>query len=538
VNDRYPLHVRLALKAADIVAPELAKIHRLLTALPETTGNATGNATPGRPDPPLTCVPATEWHTGRTDVAVIGSGAGGAVVAKVLAEAGMDVTVVEEGERHTSEEFRTTSTASRFRSLYRDAGTTVALGLPPVLLPMGRGVGGTTLINSGTCFRTPDRVLDRWRSEWGIPLEQFPSLLDDVEAMLQVRQQPVDVLGRNGLLTLAGARQLGWEARPLDRNAPGCVGSCQCAVGCPRNAKNGVHLNALPDACRLGARIITGARVERVITARGRAEGVLIRRRDGSAFVLPARIVVVAAGATETPPLLRRSGLGGHPGLGVGMAVHPATTVAGRFDEPVDASTGVMQSVAIDRFHDQGILIEATASPVGLVTFPLPGTGEELRHELANRHHLAYLGAMIADRPSGSVLGQRPVITYRLRDAPKLRKAMVEMGRVLFAAGATEVLTGLPKHPRAHMIDELTDIIGTTPTRALRVAAFHPTGTARMGATEKAPVDTAGRLRGVTGVYIADASTLPTCPEVNPQVTVMAMAMMIAHGISAAWGGR
>ncbi|GAB3873093.1 hypothetical protein GCM10029964_012740 [Kibdelosporangium lantanae] len=324
-------------------------------------------------------------------------------------------------------------------------------------------------------------------------------------------------MGRNGNIALTGARNLKWEARPLDRNAPGCVGSCQCAVGCPRNAKNGVHLNALPDACRAGARIVTEARVERIITTRGRAEGVLVRRRDGSAFVLPARIVVVAAGATETPPLLRRSGVGRHPGLGVGMAVHPATTVAGRFEEPVDASVGVMQSVGIDRFHDQGILIEATASPVGLVTFPLPGTGEELRQELADRHHLAYLGAMIADQPAGRVLGRRPVITYQLRDAPKLRKAMVEMGRVLFAAGATEVLTGLPKHPRARTIDDLTDIVATTPTRALRVAAFHPTGTARMGATAKAPVDTAGRLRGVTGVYVADASTLPTCPEVNPR---------------------
>ncbi|MFD1046662.1 GMC family oxidoreductase N-terminal domain-containing protein, partial [Kibdelosporangium lantanae] len=123
-------------------------------------------------------------------------GAGGAVVAKVLAEAGMDVTVVEEGKRHTATEFRAKSTATRFRELYRDAGATVALGLPPVLLPMGRGVGGTTLVNSGTCFRTPDGVLERWRSAWGIPVERFSSLLDDVEAMLQVRPQSVDVLGR------------------------------------------------------------------------------------------------------------------------------------------------------------------------------------------------------------------------------------------------------------------------------------------------------------------------------------------------------
>ncbi|WP_207925997.1 GMC family oxidoreductase [Actinocrispum wychmicini] len=527
----FPLSARLGIRAAARFVPELVKVPMLLAAAAETTGDAT----PGRPDPPLTCVPSAEWRGGSADVVVVGSGAGGAVVAKVLAEAGMDVVVVEEGRRHTAEEFRRTSTFDRFRTLYRDSGATVALGLPPVVLPLGRGVGGTTLVNSGTCFRTPDRVLRRWREQWGVPTDEFPELLDAVERMLHVAPQPLDVLGRNGLLAIAGASSLGWDAQPLNRNAPGCAGSCQCAVGCPRNAKNGVHLNALPDACRAGARIVTEARVTRVITARRRAEGVLIRRPDGSSFVLRAPLVVVAAGATETPPLLRRSGLGGQPGLGRGMAVHPATTVAGRFDEPVNSSRGVLQSVGIERFHDEGILIEATTGPAGLVTFPLPGTGRELRHELDNRHHLAYLGAMVADAPAGQVLGRhRPVITYQLTraDAGKLRKAMVEMGRVLFAAGATEVLTGLDRHPRASTVEELAEIVGTTPAKALRVAAFHPTGTARMGADgQRAPVDVTGRLRGVYGVYIADGSCLPTCPEVNPQVTIMAVAMAVANGI-------
>jgi choline dehydrogenase-like flavoprotein len=527
----FPLPARLAIKVATRVAPELAKLPLLLAVNPETTGGSG----PGRPDPPLTCIPSGEWRGGSADVVIIGSGAGGAVVAKVLAEAGIDVVVVEEGRRHTAEEFRTKSTFDRFRELYRDSGATVALGLPPVLLPLGRGVGGTTLVNSGTCFRTPEAVLRRWQDDWGVPTERFPELLDSVERMLQVARQPLDVLGRNGLLALSGARNLGWEAQPLLRNAPGCAGSCQCAVGCPRNAKNGVHLNALPDACAAGARIITSARVTRVITNRGRAEGVLIRRPDGTSFVLRAARVVVATGATETPPLLRRSGLG-HPGLGRGMAVHPATTVAGRFPEPVNASKGVLQSVGIERFHAEGILIEATTSPAGLTTFPLPGTGQALQDELATRDHLAYMGAMIADSPSGRVLGRhRAVPTYHLtgQDAGKLRKAMLEMGRVLFAAGATEVLTGLDKRPRARTIGDLAEIIAATPKAALRVAAFHPTGTARIGAdAQKAPVDVTGRLRGIQGVYIADASCLPTCPEVNPQLTIMAVAMVVAGNVS------
>jgi choline dehydrogenase-like flavoprotein len=508
---------------------DLIKLPLLLAADEETPGS---HEPGGRPDPELTCVPSAEWRSGSADVVVIGSGAAGAMAAKVLAEQGLDVVVLEEGQWHSASSFRGRSTFERFRTLYRDAGFTVALGRPPVVMPLGRGVGGTTLINSGTCFRTPAHVLRRWQTEWGVPTDGFP--LDEVERVLQVAPQPMDVLGQNGLMALAGAHKLEWEALPLRRNAPGCAGSCQCAVGCPRNAKNGVHLNALPDACAAGARIVTSARVERVIANRGRAEGVMVRRPDGGSFVLRAALVVVAAGTTETPPLLRRSGLGGHPGLGLGMAIHPATTVAGRFPEPVHASRGVLQSVGVERFHDQGILIEATAGPAGLTTFPLPGVGRALRQELLGRAHLAYLGAMIADAPSGQVRGRQPVLTYRLAraDAAKLRTAMLEMGRILFAAGAMEVLTGLRRWPRARTIDELTDIVQSAPSADLRVAAFHPTGSARMGADDqRAPVDVDGRLRGITGVYVVDGSVLPTCPEVNPQVSIMAMALAISRGL-------
>ncbi|WP_131757245.1 GMC family oxidoreductase N-terminal domain-containing protein, partial [Actinomadura fibrosa] len=320
-------------------------------------------------------------------------------------------------------------------------------------------------------------------------------------------------------------------------NAPGCAGSGQCAAGCPHNAKNGVHLNALPQACAAGARIVTRARVERILVERGTATGVRARRPDGSAFEILAPRVVVAAGATQTPPLLRRSGLGGHPALGRGMAVHPATNLAGRFAEPVVAWTGVMQSVGIEELHADGILIEATASPPGMSSFPLPGTGRALRRELASADRLAVLGAMIADAPSGRVHGarHRPLLRYDLApdDAGRLRRALVAMGRVLFAAGAEEVLTGLPRHPAARTAAELADAVAGTPAADLHLAGFHPTGTAKLGAdAEAAPVAPDGRLRGVRGVHVADASVLPTCPEVNPQLTVMAMALRIAEGIA------
>ena len=501
----------------------------------EDTGRVEGTAPRGpvRPEPELDCVPSAAWPACATaDAVVVGSGAGGAMAARTLARAGLAVVVLEEGRRYTAAEFAERRPLDRFLELYRDGGSSVALGRPPVLLPSGRGVGGTTLVNCGTSYRTPDRVLRHWAG-LGVAVDRLPGLLDEVERTLHVERQSLEVIGRNGLLVLRGAERLGWRAAPLRRNAPGCDGCCQCVVGCPHNAKNGVHLNALPQACTAGARIVTDARATRILVEHGRAGGVRAVRPDGSALEILAPLVVVAAGATQTPPLLRRSGLGRHPQLGRNLAVHPATSLAGRFEEPVVSWNGVLQSVGVEELHDEGILIEATASPPGMSSFVLPGVGGALRERLADADHLAVIGAMVADEPSGHVYGRRrPVLRYDLADtdAAKLRRAMVAMGRILFAAGATEVLTGLARSPVARTEDELAAIVAGVAMTEVHLAGFHPSGTARMGADpENAPVDAHGRLRGVDGVYVADASVLPTCPEVNPQLTIMAMALAVAE---------
>ncbi len=490
-----------------------------------------------RPDAVLDCTPSAHWPACATaDAVVIGSGAGGAMAARTLARAGLSVVVLEEGRRHTVTEFQDRPPLDRFLELYRDGGATLALGRPPVLLPTGRGVGGTTLVNCGTSYRTPDRVLRHW-AQAGVDSERFGDHLTEAEQTIGVARQPIDVLGRNGLLVLEGAKRLGWRAAPLRRNAPGCDGCCQCVAGCPTNAKNGVHLNALPQACEAGARIVTHARAERILHERGRASGVRALRPDGSAIEILAPVVVVACGALHSPALLRRSGLGGHPGLGRNLAVHPALSLAGRFEEPVRSWQGVLQSVGVEELHDQGILIEATASPPGMSSFVLPGVGRALREELADSDRLAVVGAMIADRPSGRVHGRRgPLIRYDLarQDAGKLRQAMVATGRILFAAGAREVLTGLSRRPVARSVEELTDIADTVPPSEWHLAAFHPTGSIRMGRDDELdPVLPDGRLRGVHGVFVSDASVLPSCPEVNPQLSIMAMALSVAEQVAA-----
>ncbi|MFD3330914.1 GMC family oxidoreductase N-terminal domain-containing protein [Streptomyces sp. NPDC058701] len=491
-------------------------------------------------DPPLDCTPAPHWPARATaDAVVIGSGAGGAMAARTLARAGMGVVVLEEGRHHSTVSFGRRTPLDRFGELYRDGGATLAIGSPPLVVPVGRAVGGTTVVNSGTCYRTPRHVLDRWRSAFGFHLaDGFGPYLDDVERTLRVATQPMDVLGRNGRLALAGAERLGWTASPLRRNAPGCKGSCQCVVGCPTGAKQSVQLSVLPDACAAGARIVTGARVLRILTEPDppgggipRAAGVLVRREDGTEFEILSPCVVVAAGALQAPQLLRRSGLGEHPRTGRNLSVHPATSVAGRFAQEVTAWEGVLQSAGVEQWHDRGILIEATATPPGMGSFVLPGVGRELRTELEGVGHLATLGAMIADRPSGRVLGRgRTLIRYDLdhRDAGRLMTAVRAMGRLLFAAGAVEVLTGVPSAPRARSFAELDALLAEVTARDLHLSAFHPTGTVAAGSDpQTAPADARGRLRGVRGVLVADASVLPSCPEVNPQLSVMAAALAV-----------
>ncbi|WP_030543305.1 GMC family oxidoreductase N-terminal domain-containing protein, partial [Streptomyces albus] len=265
-----PLAARPALSALlDVVKMPVLLAGGTEHMLHHGPGPGTTGAAPAPPpeDPPLDCTPSDHWPARSTaDAVVIGSGAGGAVAARTLAGVGLSVVVLEEGEHHTTGWFAARPPLERFTRLYRDGGASLAVGSPPVLLPQGRAVGGTTVVNAGTCYRTPDRVLRRWSEDFGFrPAGDFGPFLDEAERSLRVARQPLDVLGGNGRLALAGAQRLGWRAAPLRRNAPGCRGARECVAGCPSGAKQSVQLSVLPEACVAGARIVTGARVSRIL---------------------------------------------------------------------------------------------------------------------------------------------------------------------------------------------------------------------------------------------------------------------------------
>jgi choline dehydrogenase-like flavoprotein len=455
------------------------------------------------------------------DVCVIGAGAGGAVVAAELAEGGADVVVLEQGPHHDPDGF-TAQPSQMLARLYRDGAQTLTLGTPPVVLPLGSGLGGTTLVNSGTCFRTPEHVLERWRQEFGLALdsETLDACSARVEAALSVSEVAPELAGANAAVARRGAEALGWSHGYLRRNARGCVGSGVCAFGCPTSAKQHTGITYVPRAERAGASIHTGVTVRKIDVRDGRVQGVRADRLD-----VRAPRVVVAAGTIHTPLLLAANGLGGHSGqLGRNLSIHPATAAFALMDEVVDMARGVPQSFYIDEFAGEGIVFEGVAGPPSYAAMALPLQGERHAAAMRSYRHLAQLGLMVSDSSRGHVrmFAGRPLIRYELdeRDLARFRTGLRHLHELLAAAGAREVYLPLPE--------------GVAPERArakdLRLFAFHPLGTARADADAcRGVVDSDLQLHGVEGLYVADGSVVPSALGVNPQVTIMALATRLAY---------
>jgi choline dehydrogenase-like flavoprotein len=479
----------------------------------------------------------------RADVCVVGSGAGGAVVAKELAEGGLSVIVLEEGGYFRRPDFQG-SPWERMQKLYRNRGFTAAFGRSIVPIPLGKCVGGTTVVNSGTCFRTPERVLRQWEAEGieGLDPASMEPLFERVEEGLSVEPVPREVIGRNALTFQRGVEALGLHGRPIQRAIRGCRGCGVCTFGCPSDAKQAMHISYLPKAAARGARIFAGCRVDRIPVEDGRATGVEADILDPATgqvqgrLRVRSRVVVLAAGAIHTPALLMRNGLTDGP-VGRNLSIHPATSVTALFDEEVFGWRGTLQSYYVDDLHESlGVLLEVTSPLPGVGAVSLPGVGPELKQGLADYKHLASVGLFVSDSATGRVLAKRwwsePLTFYSLSrgDAARLQRGMAMAAEVFLEAGARTVYTGLARLPTVsgrRGLDRLRDTI--VRPEELTVVGFHPMGTCRMGRdAATSVVGPYGESHAVRNLFLADASVLPSCAGVNPQVTIMALATRTA----------
>ena len=486
-----------------------------------------------------------------TDVVVVGSGAGGAVVAATLAEAGQRVGVLEEGPHLPLEEYRQLRQSQHMRRVWRDGGMGVAVGLggsPMINVTMGRCIGGSTMLAGGVCFRTPERVLDVWSREMGLSeltAAKLEPCFEQVERDIHVEEVPTAMRSRSTQLFGEGARELGFELKPIRRNTRDCQGCGRCNFGCPHGAKQSTDLTHLPRALAAGAQVWSDCLVERIIVEGGRAVGVrgrvlsgrggLLGRGRGAKLEVRAARVVLAAGSYYSPLLLMNSGIGRRSRqVGRNMTLHPGFRMFARFKEPVRGWRGALQSAYSDAYEDENITFVGLFIPAGVLAATMPGFGPELCERAKQVPHLAVFGGIIHDEGGGVVRpgpGREPIVTYRMarRDRATLPRLVRLMGETFLAAGAEEVFPPVLGQPGldADGFNQL-DIDGLPLTR-FECSSQHPLGTCRMGATpERSVVDQSGQCWDVEELFVADGSILPTSLGVNPMLSIMAMAQRIA----------
>ncbi|MBI2339563.1 MAG: GMC family oxidoreductase [Deltaproteobacteria bacterium] len=484
------------------------------------------------------------------EVCVIGSGAGGAVAAKELAEKGHEVLILEEGGPFSLEHFKNLSTMERNTLIYRDGGMTTTIGVPMVLLPTGKGVGGTTIINSGTCFRTPKKVFDRWWNDFGLDLtpELMNPFFEKVESTLGVAPVADPVLGGNDRVLQGAAKKLGLHGGPLQRNAPDCQGSGVCIFGCPTGAKQSMERSYLPLAFKAGARLYPFCRVERLHRRPGRVYRIDARFFDPQTGQPRSRLIVypqktvVACGTLHSPLLLKRSRIGLQSGqLGKNLTIHPTAKMVGIFDEVIDGHRGVPQASQIADYEEEGMMFESVFFPPWLLATSIFQVQEKHAEIMRAYRRVGVYGFLVHDENRGRVVsgpGGRPIVFYNLghREKELFVKGLKILARLFFSAGARKVYPTVRTIHEISSVEEMEKVESRQIRRRdLESAAFHPLGTCRMGMDPKrSVVDENLRVHGVENLWVADGSVFPTSLGVNPQITIMAFATRCAEGIHSA----
>jgi len=495
------------------------------------------------------------------DVCVIGSGAGGSVVAAELAAAGQRVVVLEAGSGQQAPDFDQREMAGT-QNLYLDAGTTSSRDLGVAILA-GATLGGGTTINWQTSLRTPDSIRDEWAAVSGCEhfiARSFSDALDAVTTRLNVGTQE-SVVNQNNAVLQRGSEVLGHHWVTLPRNARGCASAqCgYCVYGCRRGGKQSTAVTYLYDAQHYGdTTIIAHCRAERVRISNGQVKGVVATAVDpvtqrSYAVEVRAPTVVVAAGALNSPALLLRTGLE-LPALGRNLFLHPTSAVSGTYDERIEPWNGPPQTILNDQFANisgrYGFRLETAPAHPGLLALATPWfSARAHRREMQQAVHKSTFIVLVRDQVGGRVRvsrSGRPVIEYTpgRQEQTHLRQGIAAAVRVHLAAGAHDVLTVHTREQRLRRTAELSSssidaFCNQLAQQALvhnwsTIFSAHQMGTCRMGNDPRSAVcDASGEVFGVRGLFIADGSAFPASSGVNPMITIMALAYHTAQQIKA-----
>ena len=481
------------------------------------------------------------------DVVVVGTGAGGAPVAKELAEKGLAVLMLEEGDHFTRMDFNGRALEAQ-RKMYRNSGATVALGNHFIPIPVGKTVGGSTTINSGTCFRLPESTMAYWRNEMGLhefTAEMMDEYFEKVEKTIQVEEAKWEYIGGPGRVIARGSDALGYSHKPLKRNAPECDGQGLCCFGCPTDAKRSTNVSYVPEALKSAAQLMTGVRVTRVLTQGDKATGVegVIQSKSGKRVKLTvrAKVVVLSCGTFYTPTLLMKQGICNSSGqLGKNLAIHPASQAMAWFpDEDIHSWDTIPQGYSVDHFKEEGLMFEGGTTPFDMSGAALTLYGKKYTQLMENYNHIAMFGIMVKDTSRGQVRlgpGGMPLILYWVnkKDRMQLQRGMEILSRIYFAAGAKEVYPGLSGWEVLRSTRDVDRMAkAKVSVNQFDVSAYHPLGTCIMGNDpRKSVVGTTHETHDLKNLYICDGSAVPSSLGVNPQVTIMALATRASEFIA------
>ena len=484
------------------------------------------------------------------DVVIVGSGAGGGTVAKELAPLAADgrrIAVLEWGPK-LAEDAYSGREVEMARQLYFDSGGMLTKDRT-VTMAMGRAYGGSTVVYTGTSLIMPERVLESWDVPGVDAADLEPRFAKYVEEN-HVHLLDEAELNDNNRLFRAGCEALGWRVRQFPLNIKGCLGSSLCNLGCPNSAKQGTHRVQLPAAEAAGVEVITNCRVTRV------GEGWCEATVADPGFGLPspweagevritAKVIVVCGGAVNSAALLLRSGFGeGLPALGRSLTLHPALILAGEHPEPISNFHGHPKSFYSDEFLESERFLLETCMYFPFTTAKnLIGFGREHSELMRAFDRLQMILVLAVDPalPSNRIELDRdgePVVDYTLAPTvlDSLHRSMVASARIFFAAGARRVhapagVRFFIEREDADRVEELIPRSGVLPGR-ISVSSAHLMGGCRMG---RGPADSVtdgrGRVHGTTGLYVGDSGLFPQSSEVNPYLTVMALADRVAENI-------
>ncbi len=491
------------------------------------------------------------------DVVVVGSGAGGGVIAARLAEAGLKVLVLEAGGYFNESDFDQTELGG-FQRLYWRGGPTPTADFN-VSIQAGSCLGGGTVINWTNCLRPKPWVREEWAGQHGLDGLKDPAFdacVDSVWQRLGVNDRCSELNPAQESM-IRGADRLGWSWQTVDRNwdpelhDPAVAGLM--GWGDQSGAKQSTLKTYLQDAVGHGAEVIVDCFAQRILTENGRAAGVEAKVGEAT-FTVTAPRVIVAAGSIESPGLLLRSGLGG-PAVGKHLRLHPCTLVFGDYGEDQRAWWGAPHAGIIDEFDGgldgdgYGFLIEGTQYTTGLAASAIPFTSAaEHRASFLDFRNMAASIGLIRDYGSGQVVldeGGNATPLYAMnepRDIATTRRALAAQTRLHAAGGARRIQVlaeGLPTWRIGDDIEAFISRIQRIPLRAggARLFSAHQMGTCRMGSDPESSVaDPRGELHDTPGVWIGDGSAFPTASGTNPMITIMSLAARTAGNILEAAG--